>query len=105
MTAASGAASKSLTGSDHATSDRFAATEAPASGLGDLANGEVPQIQQVVDEAGRPLEVAGSVARGRHRNPVPYVNAEGKRLKDSLSPARPTDVLVPAARRGASASG
>ncbi|MGH7025084.1 MAG: hypothetical protein ACREEB_16060, partial [Caulobacteraceae bacterium] len=35
-----------------------------ASGLGDLTNGEVNQIQAVVDSAGRPLDVVGSAARG-----------------------------------------
>jgi hypothetical protein len=45
----------------------FSATEEAASGLGDLTNGEVAQIQGVVDEAGRPLEVAGLAARGARR--------------------------------------
>jgi hypothetical protein len=35
-----------------------------ASGLGDLKVGEVNAIQSVVDEAGRPLDVVGSAARG-----------------------------------------
>ena len=35
-----------------------------ASGLGDLTLGEVEQIQNVVDTAGRPLDVVGSAARG-----------------------------------------
>jgi len=43
------------------------AAKGTASGLGDLTNGEVAQIQGVVDEAGRPLEVAGSAARGARR--------------------------------------
>lgn len=34
------------------------------SGLGDLTNAEVAQIQKVVDAAGRPLNVVGSAARG-----------------------------------------
>jgi len=34
---------------------------------GDLRNGEVDQIQGVVDEAGRPLDVVGSAARGERR--------------------------------------
>ncbi len=38
-----------------------------ASGLGDLSLAEVRQIQGVVHEAGRPLEVVGSAARGARR--------------------------------------
>jgi RHS repeat-associated protein len=34
-------------------------------GLGDLTVGEVNQIQSVVNQAGRPLEVVGSAARGQ----------------------------------------
>ena len=37
------------------------------SGLGDLTNAEVKQIQNVVDEAGRPLDVVGSAAKGERR--------------------------------------
>jgi RHS repeat-associated protein len=37
------------------------------SGLGDLTLGEVKQIQSVVDDAGRPLEVVGSAAKGDRR--------------------------------------
>jgi hypothetical protein len=36
----------------------------PKPDLGDLTPGEVRQIQSVVNEAGRPLEVIGSAARG-----------------------------------------
>lgn len=39
------------------------------SGLGDLTKAEVKQIQSVVDEAGRPLDVIGSAAKGSRRNP------------------------------------
>jgi len=39
------------------------------SGLGDLTKSEVSQIQDVVDEAGRPLEVVGSAAKAERRNP------------------------------------
>ena len=35
--------------------------------LGDLTDEEVRQIQDVVDEAGRPLEVVGSAARGERK--------------------------------------
>jgi RHS repeat-associated protein len=38
-----------------------------AASLGDLTVGEVRQIQTVVNEAGRPLEVVGSAARGARR--------------------------------------
>ncbi len=38
-----------------------------AGGLGDLTQGEVGQIQGVVDQAGRPLEVAGSAAKAERR--------------------------------------
>ena len=49
-----------------------AAVPAPGgqpSGLGDLTAGEVAEIQAVVDEAGRPLEVVGSAAEGTRRSP------------------------------------
>lgn len=39
-------------------------TKTGVSGLGDLTISEVNQIQSVVDQAGRPLEVVGSAARG-----------------------------------------
>jgi RHS repeat-associated protein len=50
--------------------------------LGDLSEEEVRQIQQVVDDAGRPLEVVGSAARGERRNPgtdLPFGKGEGTR--------------------------
>lgn len=62
-----------------------------SSGLGDLCQGEVKQIQQVVDTVGRPLTVVGSAARGG-RVPgsdidyttasawVPYFQAASKEL-------------------------
>jgi hypothetical protein len=37
--------------------------------LGDLTPDEISQIQQVVDEAQRPLEIVGSTAKGTRRNP------------------------------------
>jgi hypothetical protein len=49
------------------------------SGLGDLTRGEVNQIQNVVDQAGRPLYVVGSAARGA-RGPgsdIDYVTSPG----------------------------
>jgi len=42
--------------------------EAAKSGLGDLTKAEVKQIQKVVDEAGRPLEIVGSAARGTRKS-------------------------------------
>jgi RHS repeat-associated protein len=38
-----------------------------ASGLGDLTNHEVNSIQKTVDDAGRPVEVVGSAAKGTRR--------------------------------------
>jgi hypothetical protein len=40
---------------------------APRPNLGDLTPSEVQQIQSVVNQAGRPLEVVGSAARGARR--------------------------------------
>jgi RHS repeat-associated protein len=40
---------------------------AAATGLGDLTAQEVAQIQKVVDESGRPIEVVGSAAKGTRR--------------------------------------
>lgn len=48
---------------------RQAYVDAAGTGLGDLTAEEVEQIQSVVDEAGRPLDVVGSAARGG-RNPA-----------------------------------
>ena len=45
----------------------FKSGDEAASGLGDLTKREVGQIQSVVDEAGRPLEVVGSAASGTRR--------------------------------------
>jgi RHS repeat-associated protein len=50
--------------------------------LGDLSEEEARQIQAVVDDAGRPLEVVGSAARGERRNPgtdLPFGKGEGTR--------------------------
>jgi hypothetical protein len=52
---------------------RGAATVAPEGALGDLTPAEVRQIQNVVDEAGRPLEVVGSAARGARRGIGTYL--------------------------------
>lgn len=48
---------------------KFAATEtkAAAGALGDLTALEARQIQNVVNQAGRPLEVVGSAANGTRR--------------------------------------
>jgi hypothetical protein len=40
-----------------------------AAPLGDLSSTEINQIQNVVNKAGRPLEVVGSAAKGARRNP------------------------------------
>lgn len=40
---------------------------ATASGLGDLSVAEARAIQQVVDKAGRPIDVVGSAARGARK--------------------------------------
>ena len=39
----------------------------PGTGLGDLTPEEITQIQAVVDDAQRPLEVVGSAARGERK--------------------------------------
>ncbi|MCA1712762.1 MAG: hypothetical protein LC789_14445, partial [Actinobacteria bacterium] len=46
---------------------RGAAAAAEATGLGDLTAAEVRSIQATVNEAGRPLDVVGSAARGERR--------------------------------------
>ncbi len=53
-----------------------------AKGAGDLTRAEVRQIQGVVNEAGRPLEVIGSAATGTRRNVgtnLPLGKGPGKR--------------------------
>ncbi len=50
--------------------------------LGDLTRAEIRQIQNVVDEVGRPLDVVGSAARGQRRNPgsnLPFGKEDGMR--------------------------
>jgi hypothetical protein len=56
-------------GAEAAASAQSAEAEASstATGLGDLAPSEIQQIQDVVDEAERPLEVVGSAAEGTRR--------------------------------------
>jgi len=61
-----------------------------ASGLGDLTKAEVGQIQNVVDEAGRPLDVVGSAARGERRNvggDLPIGNGAGTRSDTDFTTA------------------
>jgi hypothetical protein len=62
------------------------------SGLGDLTRGEVEAIQGIVDQAGRPLEVVGSAARGR-RGPgsdIDYLVPPGSvRYYQGLEPLLP----------------
>lgn len=43
------------------------APHAAKRGVGDLTRKEISQIQSVVNEAGRPLEVVGSAAKGTRR--------------------------------------
>jgi RHS repeat-associated protein len=53
-----------------------------ASGLGDLTAGETAAIQSTVDQAGRPLEVVGSAARGERRaagSKLPIGKGQGTR--------------------------
>jgi hypothetical protein len=52
-----------------------------ARGMGDLTVREVKAIQSVVNQAGRPLEVVGSAARGASEGKVPdmpFVTFEGR---------------------------
>jgi hypothetical protein len=50
-----------------------------SSGLGDLTRGEVSRIQDVVNGAGRPLDVVGSAARGARQagSDIDYVVSPG----------------------------
>ncbi len=63
------------------------------SGLGDLTQGEVAQIQGVVDKAGRPLDVVGSAAGGSRnaRSDIDYVVSPG-----SMSSYRGLEGKLPA---------
>jgi hypothetical protein len=45
----------------------FAGTPQPEDPCGDLTTSEIEAIQEVVDQAGRPLEVVGSAAQGARR--------------------------------------
>src|SRR2546428_431045 len=53
-----------MAGLDALVHETMVADSAAASGLGDLTVGEVNQIQNVVNQAGRPLHVVGSAASG-----------------------------------------
>ena len=53
-----------MAGLDALVPETMVADSAAASGLGDLTVGEVNQIQNVVNQAGRPLHVVGSAASG-----------------------------------------
>ena len=58
--------------------------------FGDLTKSEIRKIQNVVDEAGRPLEVVGSAAKGSRRNPGSKLPiGKGKGTKSDI------DFLVP----------
>ena len=66
----------------------------PNEPLGDLTPDEIAQIQDVVDEAGRPLEVVGSAASGSRRGvgtDLPIGKGPGKRSD--------IDVLIPPSSR------
>ena len=73
-----------------------------ASGLGDLTNAEVQQIQNVVDQAGRPLEVVGSAARGARQagSDIDYLVPNSSRnyfqgLDEVLPSVDPSHGIVP----------
>lgn len=70
--------------------DAVRKADVPGGGLGDLTPVEVRQIQSVVDDAGRPLEVVGSAASGTRRgvgSDLPIGKGPGTRSD--------IDVLVP----------
>ncbi|MGH9830840.1 MAG: RHS repeat-associated core domain-containing protein, partial [Blastocatellia bacterium] len=80
----------------------LAAADAAASGFGDLTPAEVQQIQQVVEEAGRPIEVVGSAARGARTvgSDIDYVVPPSnlpyfKGLEGKLPGIDPTHGIVP----------
>jgi hypothetical protein len=50
----------------------FAGTPQPEDPCGDLTTSEIEAIQEVVDQAGRPLEVVGSAAQGARRGVGTY---------------------------------
>lgn len=82
--------------------------------LGDLTDEEIRQIQDVVDRAGRPLEVVGSAARGERKGvgtdgpitkgvksdidyaipPASYAYFEGANAQDLLPGVDPNDGLL-----------
>ena len=79
-----------------------ASAETVPSGLGDLSIAETRQIQSVVDQAGRPLEVVGSAARGARTatSDIDYVvppsslqHFEG--LENQLPGIDPTHGIIP----------
>ena len=71
-------------------------------GLGDLTKGEIGQIQSVVNEAGRPLDVVGSAARALRSktSDIDYVahplsNAYFKGLQPKLPAIDPKHGIIP----------
>lgn len=70
--------------------------------LGDLTEDEVKQIQAVVEEAGKPLDVVGSAARGRRNeeSDIDYVVGPSsidyyRGLEDELPSIDPNDGIIP----------
>jgi hypothetical protein len=81
-----------------------AATRGAASGLGDLTVAEAAAIQKVVNQAGRPIDVVGSAARGaRHAgSDIDYVThpqhlPHFKGLEGNLPKIDPEHGIVPGA--------
>jgi hypothetical protein len=70
--------------------------------FGDLTDNEIDQIQEVVDEAGRPLDVVGSAACGvrGEKNEIDYVVGPSsidyyKDLAQKLPSIDPKDGIIP----------
>jgi hypothetical protein len=70
--------------------------------FGDLSDKEVAQIQEVVDEAGRPLDVVGSAASGVRgdKNEIDYVIGPSsidyyRDLAQKLPSIDPDDGIIP----------
>jgi hypothetical protein len=73
-----------------------------ASELGDLSDKEIAQIQEVVDEAGRPLDVVGSAASGvrDEKKEIDYVVGPSslnhyRGLSQKLPSIDPHDGIIP----------
>jgi RHS repeat-associated protein len=84
------------------TGTAAASADAVASGLGDLSAGEVKAIQQVVNRAGRPLNVVGSAARGARQagSDIDYITGPSsidyfKGLEKDLPSLDPQHGIIP----------